>query len=123
MMTMKHALNIILIIISITLWIASGVLHMFSIWQGDLINVNPVWQTRSFIRDYLQGLGIPSSTTLNQLYELNLPPYSAQYFQCAWWHTTIGQAYDTLLLYGHISFWMGLAAFWLMFIALWTWND
>jgi len=49
---------------------------MFSLWQLDMICVNPVWN---------EGWCHPVGR------------YADDYFQCGPWKTTIGEAYDTLL--------------------------
>ena len=70
--------------------VAVGLLF-FSLWQLDLIVSGPVWWSSS---PNGQGTGW---THLNGA-------YSNDYFQCFFWKTTIGQAYDTLFLLIFISF-------------------
>ena len=44
------------------------------------------------------------------------PEVASRYFQCWLWKTTVGEAYDTTLF-------LIFAAYWLMFGALWFWNE
>lgn len=60
-----------------------AILHMFSVWQLDLICVGPVWSS---------GWCHPEGR------------YADDYFQCWLWRTTIGEAYDTLLFLNFVSF-------------------
>ena len=69
--------------------VAMGVLF-FSLWQLDLIVSGPVWWQSS-----------PSG----QGWSWHGPgAYANDYFQCFFWKTTIGQAYDTLFMLIFISF-------------------
>jgi len=61
-----------------------AILHMFSVWQLDLICAGPVWN---------YGWKPPE------------PRYADQPFQCWIWKTTIGEAYDTLFFLNFISYW------------------
>ncbi|MBT0160769.1 hypothetical protein G4O51_12385 [Candidatus Bathyarchaeota archaeon A05DMB-2] len=70
-------------------------LHIFSLWQLDLICVGPVW-----------GYGWTPPQ----------PRYAEQYFQCWLWKTTIGEAYDVLFFVNFLSFWV-------LFAALWFWHE
>ena len=70
--------------------VAVGLLF-FGLWQLDLIVSGPVWWSSS-----PNGLGT-GWTHQNGA-------YSNDYFQCFFWKTTIGQAYDTLFLLIFISF-------------------
>jgi hypothetical protein len=63
--------------------VSFAILHMFSVWQLDLVVRPPVW-------DY--GWVQPS------------PRYADQYFQCWIWRTAVGEAYDTLFFLNFISF-------------------
>lgn len=83
----KNILNIVGIMVSVFLF-------MFGIWQLDLICCPPVWKT-----GWCHPVG----------------RYADDYFQCFWWRTTIGEAYDILLFLIFISFW-------LLFISLVTWR-
>lgn len=68
--------------------IAMGLLF-FSLWQLDLIVSGPVWYSNP------DGTG----------WSWHGPgPYSESYFQCFFWKTTVGQAYDTLFMVIFISF-------------------
>jgi hypothetical protein len=87
----KHFLNVLGVI-------AAVCLYFFAIWQLDLICVEPVWDTQNFVRQYYEE------------------PYARVPFQCFLWHTTVGRAYDTLLL-------LDFLAFWILFFALWFWED
>jgi hypothetical protein len=61
----------------------------FSLWQLDLIVSGPVWYSNP------DGSG----------WNWHGPgPYADNYFQCFFWKTTIGQAYDTLFMLIFISF-------------------
>ena len=71
--------------------IASVCLLFFSLWQLDIIVSGPVWWSSS---EY--GLGYGWSHPNGA--------YSNDYFQCFFWKTTIGQAYDTLFMVIFISF-------------------
>lgn len=79
--------------LAIFLVVSFTVLHMFSVWQLDLILVNPVWNTQAFI----------------QAVDGNV--YSQSPFQCWLWKTTIGEAYDTLFFLNFLSFYGVIAAF------------
>ncbi|MEM2107849.1 MAG: hypothetical protein QXL10_00995 [Candidatus Bathyarchaeia archaeon] len=76
-------------------------LHIFSLWQLDLINVLPVWNTPLF---------------LEVLRQQGLSVYADGYFQCFLWKTSVGMAYDVLFAVNFMSFW-------LLFAALWFWNE
>ena len=65
-------------------------LLFFSLWQLDLIVSGPVWWQSS---QYGAGWSWPGPGA-----------YANDYFQCFFWKTTIGQAYDTLFLLIFISF-------------------
>ena len=77
---------------AITLFVARFLLHMFSVWQWDIIVVNAVWQTPGFVAVHQTG------------------KYCDDPFQCFVWKTTIGRAYDTLLFLNHISVWLAFCA-------------
>lgn len=81
--------------------VSAAFLHVFSLWQLDLINVLPVWNTPLF---------------LNVLQQQGLTVYSEGYFQCFLWKTSVGMAYDVL-------FTVNFASFWLLFLALWFWKE
>lgn len=67
---------------------ALGVLF-FSLWQLDMIVSGPVWhQNPDGSGWFWPGPG----------------PYANEYFQCFFWRTTIGEAYDTLFMLIFISF-------------------
>ena len=70
--------------------VAVGLLF-FGLWQLDLIVSGPVWWSSS---PNGQGTGWTHQNGA----------YSNDYFQCFFWKTTIGQAYDTLFLLIFISF-------------------
>ena len=70
--------------------VSFAILHMFSVWQLDLIVVAPVWS---------YGWTQPQ------------PRYADQYFQCWIWRTTIGEAYDVLFFLNFISFYGVIACF------------
>jgi len=95
---MKNLPNIIGIVFS-------AFLHIFSIWQLDLIMVHPVWD---YWNDMLYWY-------FSNLSRFGVTRYADVYFQCFLWKTTVGQAYDTLLFLNFISFW-------LLFISLWFWR-
>ncbi len=63
----------------------------FSLWQLDLIVSGPVWWSS---QEYGVGYGWSHPNGA----------YSNDYFQCFFWKTTIGQAYDTLFMLIFISF-------------------
>lgn len=63
----------------------------FSLWQLDIIVSGPVWWS-----SLPNGQGIGWSHPNGA--------YSEQYFQCFFWKTTVGQAYDTLFMLIFISF-------------------
>jgi hypothetical protein len=65
-------------------------LLFFSLWQLDLIVSGPVWWEAS---PSGQGWYWPGPGA-----------YANDYFQCFFWQTTIGQAYDTLFMLIFISF-------------------
>jgi len=65
-------------------------LLFFSLWQLDLIVSGPVWWEAS---PDGQGWYWPGPGA-----------YANDYFQCFFWKTTIGQAYDTLFMLVFISF-------------------
>ena len=68
--------------------IAMGLLF-FSLWQLDMIVSGPVWYSNP------DGTG----------WSWHGPgPYANDYFQCFFWQTTVGQAYDTLFMVIFISF-------------------
>lgn len=94
---MKFKRNLVNIIAAVS----AAFLHIFSLWQLDLINVLPVWNTPVF---------------LVVLQQLSVDVYSKAYFQCFVWKTTVGQAYDTLFMVNFLSFW-------LLFLALWFWKE
>jgi hypothetical protein len=71
--------------------IASVCILFFSIWQLDIIVSGPVWWSSCG-----QGAGIGWSHPEGA--------YSNDYFQCFFWKTTIGQAYDTLFMLIFIAF-------------------
>ncbi len=81
--------------------VLAAFLHIFSLWQLDLINVLPVWNTPLF---------------LVVMQQQSVSVYSRAYFQCFVWKTTVGQAYDTLFMVNFLSFW-------LLFLALWFWSE
>ena len=66
-------------------------MFFFSLWQLDLIVSGPVWWSSS---SGGSGYGWSHPTGA----------YSTDYFQCFFWKTTIGQAYDTLFMLIFISF-------------------
>jgi hypothetical protein len=70
--------------------VSFSILHMFSVWQLDLIVCSPVWN---------YGWIQPA------------PRYADQPFQCWLWHTTIGEAYDTLFFLNFISFYGTIVCF------------
>jgi len=70
--------------------VAVGLLF-FGLWQLDLIVSGPVWWSSS---PNGQGTGWSHQNGA----------YSNDYFQCFFWKTTIGQAYDTIFLLIFISF-------------------
>lgn len=70
--------------------VSFAILHMFSVWQTDIICVAPVWN---------YGWVQPQ------------PRYADQPFQCWIWHTTIGEAYDTLLFLNFVSFYGTILCF------------
>ena len=70
--------------------VSFAILHMFSVWQLDLIVCPPVWN---------YGWIQPS------------PRYADQPFHCWLWHTTIGEAYDTLFFLNFISFYGTIVCF------------
>jgi hypothetical protein len=74
-------------------------LLFFSLWQLDLIVSGPVWWG-----DATRGWSATSR-------------YADQYFQCFFWKTTIGEAYDTLFFLTFISF---VVLF--MSVFLWRWR-
>jgi len=59
------------------------IVHIFSMWQLDLIACPPVWSS---------GWSHP------------IGRYADDYFQCWIWRTTIGEAYDTLFFLNFVSF-------------------
>lgn len=63
-----------------------AILHMFSVWQLDLILEEPVWNTQKFIE------------------EVNGTIYAKCPFKCWLWIGTIGEAYDTLFFINFISY-------------------
>lgn len=71
--------------------IAAVCILFFSLWQLDLIVSGPVWWSSGE-----GGTGIGWSHQNGA--------YSTDYFQCFFWKTTIGQAYDTLFMLIFISF-------------------
>jgi len=71
--------------------IAAVCILFFSIWQLDIIVSGPVWWSSGE-----QGAGIGWSHPQGA--------YSNDYFQCFFWKTTIGQAYDTLFMLIFIAF-------------------
>jgi hypothetical protein len=81
--------------------VLAAFLHIFSLWQLDLISVLPVWNTPLF---------------LVVMQQQSVSVYSRAYFQCFIWKTTVGQAYDTLFMINFLSFW-------LLFLALWFWSE
>jgi hypothetical protein len=66
-------------------------IFFFSLWQLDLIVSGPVWWSSS-----------PGGTGYGWSHPTGA--YSTDYFQCFFWKTTIGQAYDTLFMLIFISF-------------------
>jgi len=70
--------------------VAVGLLF-FGLWQLDLIVSGPVWWSSS---PNGQGSGWTHQNGA----------YANDYFQCFFWKTTVGQAYDTLFLLIFISF-------------------
>jgi|GEM_PF-724884 len=71
--------------------VASVCILFFSLWQLDLIVSGPVWWS-SGEKGTGTGWSHPNGA------------YSNDYFQCFFWKTTIGQAYDTLFMLTFISF-------------------
>jgi hypothetical protein len=82
-------------ILSLLVFLVVGfaVLHMFSVWQLDLIVSPPVWS---------YGWTQPS------------PRYADQYFQCWLWRTTVGEAYDVLFFLNFASFYGVIVVFCVM---------
>lgn len=76
--------------------VIAAIFNIFSLWQLDIINVLPVWNTPLFYEVMKQQ---------------NLTKYSDGYYQCFLWKTTIGRAYDILYLINSLTFWI-------LFIAL-----
>lgn len=76
--------------------VSFSILHMFSIWQLDIICVTPVWNTQRFIQ------------------EVNGNIYSQCPFQCWLWRTTIGEAYDILFFLNFLSFYGTIIIFVIM---------
>ena len=70
--------------------VAVGLLF-FGLWQLDLIVSGPVWWS-----------SLPNGQGTGWTHQNGA--YSNDYFQCFFWKTTIGQAYDTLFLVIFISF-------------------
>jgi hypothetical protein len=70
--------------------VSFAILHMFSVWQLDIICVDPVWK---------YGWKQPE------------PRYADQPFQCWLWRTTIGEAYDTLLFLNFVGFYGTVVCF------------
>lgn len=66
----------------ITFFILQQICLFFGIWQFDMIVCGPVWWTDGISGWCWNGPGA----------------YADSYFQCFLWKTTIGMAYDTLLL-------------------------
>jgi len=71
--------------------IAAVCILFFSIWQLDIIVSGPVWWSSAE-----QGSGFGWSHPEGA--------YANDYFQCFFWKTTIGQAYDTLFMLIFIAF-------------------
>lgn len=94
----KHSLNVLGIAFSMALLI-------FSIWQLDLICVNPVWGSVQGNIAFYQGLEA-----------MGVGAYSQLRFQCFLLETTIGMAYDLFLFFI-------FSAFFVLFISLWFWED
>jgi len=88
-------------ILNIAGMIASVCILFFSIWQLDLIVSGPVWWSSAD-----KGTGFGWSHPEGA--------YANDYFQCFFWKTTIGQAYDTLFL-------LIFVAFIVMFLSAYFW--
>jgi len=78
----------------IVLMFSCIVLHMFSVWQLDLICCPAVW---SYKDDML-------SWYFSNLERYGADRYADVYFQCWLWRTTIGEAYDMLFFLNFLSF-------------------
>jgi len=88
-------------ILNIVGMIVSVCILFFSIWQLDLIVSGPVWWSSA---DKGTGFGWSHPDGA----------YANDYFQCFFWKTTIGQAYDTLFL-------LIFVAFIVMFLSAYFW--
>ncbi len=95
----RHFPNIVGVI---SAFILGVFMNVFGLWQLDLIVCGPVWWG-----DATHGWSIASR-------------YADQYFQCFFWKTTVGQAYDTLFM---IIFFSGVLPLVLLFVSLWFWED
>ena len=78
-------------ILNLTGVMAAICVLFFSLWQLDLIVSGPVWWS-SLPNGQGTGWSHPNGA------------YAEQYFQCFFWKTTVGQAYDTLFMLIFISF-------------------
>ena len=69
------------------------VVHMFSVWQLDLIVVRPVWAPLEENIEWFSAMR-----------DSGYLAYSQVPFQCFLWKTTVGEAYDTLFMLNFLSF-------------------
>lgn len=83
----KNLLNIVGVIFSTAFM-------MFGIWQLDLIVSRPVW-----VAGWCHPIG----------------RFADEYFECWLWKTTIGEAYNDLLFFIFVSFFI-------LFFSLWFWR-
>jgi len=91
----KHLANVLGIILSISTGLF---LQVLAIWQLDLIMVHPVWDW------------VWSTTT----------QYASWPWECWFWHSTVGEAYNTLLAFILIGFFIAVLG---VFISVWKWTD
>jgi len=94
--------------ITILIVVSCVILHMFSVWQLDLIVCWPVW---SNVDDVI--------SRYQQMKNAGLNRYADAYFQCWIWKTNIGWAYDVLFFLNFLSFYIVIIVlityfYWLM---------
>jgi hypothetical protein len=70
--------------------VSFAILHMFSVWQLDLICSSPVWKP---------GWSHPNGR------------YADDPFECWLWRTTVGEAYNVLLFLNFISLYGTITSF------------
>ena len=81
----------------------SYLLTMHGLWQLDIVCINPVWGTQTWIKWFL---------------ETGYENYSDYPFQCGLWKTTMGRAYDVYLSYPVVGWFLLLVSMCVLMISI-----